>query len=323
MKDLVQLRKIYGSVYLTTLPNGTKIPWKPLSIQEFLEYESLRELNTYPIGCIEDEIFCKCVLDTTLVESIDQLKAGIVSTVVAGIMAHSGPSSVEDLTIFLNFNRIAMQGVIHKLVRTICLAFPSYKPEELYAMDYATFMQRLALAEEKLLDTGLIPERMVFENVVQKQQPVRQRPRVDSKELFERQQKKERIPDINIPRPAPGFSEIRKTVISSNEMREHEAAYTGHERTDKILLENQMLQDTVKVYKDYVKQVQDGKKLVIPTHEERLRAAQARAKANEEKYKKTMAQQAVHNQKAAEEEYQQLLKIREKARARKARKARK
>lgn len=321
MKDLVQLRKIYGSVYLTILPDGTKVPWKPLSVQEFLEYESLRELNAYPIGCLEDEIFKKCVLDSSLVDVMDDLKAGIVSAVAATIMAHSGPQGVEDLTVFMNINRMAMQGIIHKFVRMVCWAFPGYKPEDVYAMDYVTLMQRVALAEEKLLEAGLIGERLTFSVASDQQQSPQQRPRVDSKELFERQQRQRQMP--NIPAPAPGFSGIKQTIITGQEIVEHNAAYTGHEQTDKILLEHKMVEDTAGIYQDYVQQMKDGKKVTIPSHEERLRAAKLRVRQNALKYKEEMAKNAEANKKDQEEELKKLLEIREKARARKNRKRRK
>jgi len=319
MKDLVQLRRIYGSIYLTTLPDGKKVPWKPLSIQEFLEYESLRQIGTYPTGCLEDEIFQKCVLDAALVDEMDNLKAGIVSTVAATIMAHSGPSGAEDLTIFLNMNRMMVQGTIHNLIRTVCLAFPSYKPEDLYAMDYVTLMQRVALAEEKLLETGMIKERITFDTITPQAQP--RRPNVDSKELFDRHQQQQNIPDV--PTPATGFSKVSKTVISGREMAEHEAAYTGHERSDKILLEDKMVKETAEMYPDYLDQMKDGGKVVIPSHEERLRAAKARAKENALKYKEGLAKLTKGQKEADKEELKKLLEIREKARARKARKRRK
>jgi len=320
MLELALLRQIYGSVYATVLPDGRYIPWKPLPLKDYLELEALRAVGTYTQSQLEDEVFRKCVLDELIVDRMDKLKAGTVSAVAATIFANSGPQSVDELGYIFNANRNLVQGVIHQMVSMICQAFPAYTPDDVYNMDYETMMQRAALAEEKLLRMGILNERIVFEQQgvpeeQQQQQQVKQK--IDSKELFERYNKQqEPRPSKPVIQPPP--SGLKQTVISTADMVEADAAYTGHERSDKILRETKMVDETATIYDDYLKQMRDGKKVVIPPHEERLRAAKARAEENKKKYEESLKQRA----QVDANERAKLLEVREKARARKARKRR-
>ena len=307
MKEIIQLRKTYGSVYLTILPDGRKIPWKPLSIKEFLEYESLRELNAYPIGCLEDEIFLKCVLDTTYTNNIDRLRAGLISTIVTNIMSVSGPTQLNELEAAMEGGRAMAQGIFNQFVKYICMAFPGYKPEDIYAMDYSTLMQRLALAEDKLLQSGMLNEKLTFTKPEDKIPKTRPRPKLDSKKLY----------DIYEQSKQP-----QQTIISNKDMQEHsQIAYSGHEKIDKVLLEDKMVKETIQVYPEYLKQIKENNgKFAIPSEEERIRIAKARVIENERKYKEKMKQQAQLQKQQDKKELKQLLAIKEKARAKKAKK---
>lgn len=315
MLELALLRQIYGSVYATVLPDGRYIPWKPLPLKDFLELEALRAVGTYSQSQVEDEVFRKCVLDKLIVDRMDQLKAGTVSAVAATIFANSGPQSIDELNYILDANRSLVQGIIHQMVSMICQAFPAYTPDAVYNMDYETMMQRAALAEDKLLKMGILNERIVFEQQgvePQPQQP-KPKPKLDSKQLFESYNKQQKQPVSKSPPPG-----TKQTIITTADMVEADAAYTGHERSDKILRESKMVDETAGIYKDYLRQMKDGNKVVIPSHEERLRAAKARAEENKKKYEASLKQKADTDA----EERAKLLEIREKARARKARKRR-
>ena len=318
MLELALLRQIYGSVYATVLPDGRYIPWKPLPVKDYLELEALRAVGTYTQSQLEDEVFRKCVLDKLIVDRMEQLKAGTVSAVAATIFASSGPQSIDELNYIFDANRNLVQGIIHQMVSMICQAFPAYTPDKVYDMDYETMMQRAALAEDKLLKTGILNERVVFEQQgVPQQQQQQVQPKLDSKRLFDHYNK-QREPRVSKPVIAPSPSVEKQTVITATDMVESEQAYTGHERSDKILRESKMVDETATVYGDYLQQMRDGKKVVIPPHEERLRAAKARAEENKKKYEESLKQKAQVDAK----ERAKLLEIREKARARKARKRR-
>ncbi len=308
MIELGLLRRLYGSVYVTALPDGRYIPWKPLSVKDFLEFETLRTMGNYTLGQLEDDVFYKCVLDPLVVEQMDQLKAGTVSTVAATILAASSPGSMDELNYSLHVNRELIQGAIHQIVSMVCQAFSGYTPDDVYEMDYATLMQRAALAEDKLLKTGIIPERIFFEQQEISQPPARTE--LDSKQLYNRYEQQQRP----VSKPPP---KSKATVITTGDMLEAEVAYTGHERSDKILREAKMVDETTNIYGSYVEQMKKGEKVVIPSTEERKRAAQARARENEKKYKAALKSKS----KVDDKEWQELLKIREKARARKARNA--
>lgn len=309
MNDLAYLRKIHGdNSYVTVFPDGFTVPWKALSVEDFLKYETLKTTDQYLQEQLEDEIFCKCVQDTYLVQSIDKLKAGTVGTVVATIMAYSGPTTSDELNIALDISRRQVQGAIYQTTGMICQAFQAYKPEEVLAMDFNTFMQRAAMAEDKLQKLGIMKEPLTFENP-QQQTTAQPAPKRDLYESYQQQEK---------PSPTPPPKSTKTTIISKGDMVMSDSTYTGHEKADKTLREQEMVNETTAVYDDYVKQVKEGKELVIPSHEERLRAARARAKANEIAYRKTLQEKKIDNR----GEMQEALKFREKERIRKARKSR-
>jgi len=308
MTDLALLRKIYGSVYVTALPDGRHIPWKLLSIKDYLEIEALRVAGTYTQGQLEDEVFRRCVLDPLIIEKMDQLKAGTVETVAVAILGNSGPQSVDELNYSLHINRSLIQNAMHQMISMTCQAFPGYTPDDLYEMDYETLVQRAALAEDKLLRTGVIPEKVVFEQKERKPQQQR-RTDLDSKQLFDRYEQQRK------PTPQPPS---KTTIITTGDMMEAEAAYTGHERSDKILRETQMVDEAAGIYDDYVRQMKDGEKVIIPSHEERVRAAKARAEENKKKYEATLKGKSETDN----EEWQKLLEVKKKAQVRKARRRR-
>jgi hypothetical protein len=278
MDNLLLTREQHGDVYALNLPDGQTIPWKPLTVGEYLKYERLLQSGRYPPAFIEDEIFCKCVLNTALTNNIDKLKAGLVSTVTTMIMGFSGPQSVDELTNALEHSRVEVSGVLHDMTSFICQAFPAYKPEDLYTMEFESFMLRLAQAERKLLNTGMIEKPLEFSIPGQGPPPpsrgMRPSPpppqRTVSPQDMAREYKKQANPE--------------KTIITKAEMQEHEACYTGHEKEDKILLQHQMAKETTGIYSDYQKQVEEGKKVEIKSVEERVAAAKKRADRNKKAY---------------------------------------
>jgi len=275
MHEKLLLRELYGPVFITVLDNGQRIPWSPLSVGDYLYFEDLFQSGQYPSAFIENEIFKKCVKNPVLVNQIDKLKAGIVSTVVTTIMVNSSPSNLEGMEYQLNLARIKSNAILHDMVNMVCQAYPAYKPEEIYTMDFNTLISRVAIAERKLLNTGILKEPISF--LQKEDEPTKQ------KKVSE-QPKPSVPPPVNMAKEFKKQSEPQQqTIITKADIKEHQTAYTGHEKEDKIILERQMLEDTKNVYGDYLKQMKTGQKVVIKTTEERKAEALARSEENRKK----------------------------------------
>jgi hypothetical protein len=327
MDELLELRRIHGQVFVSKLPTGQNIPWRPLSIHEYIEYDKLLTLGEYPRAFIEDEIFRKCVLSEVLVENLEVLRAGLVQSVVRDIFAYSGPHTIHELEYFLNINRQQAGQVIHQLMSVICQAFPAYKPEDVYAMDYSTFMLRAAQAEEKLLRTGLITEPLTFtapgeEAPVQKAEPAPPPPPKNAEEVQERKkenlreqwriQQAQEIKEHALP-PPPDTTE--QVIIKKADIIEHQGAMSGHDQD--VVHHKNAADETAAIYGDYLEQLKSGGELKIKTPEERMEAAKQREKET----KQQLLEQKNKIVKDMAEERKKLLEIREKERERRRRRA--
>lgn len=337
MEQLLYLRKQYGEVFVTELPSGQIVPWKPLSTGEFLYYNSALIAGRYPRAYLENEVFTKCVLDRVLVDSIDKLKAGVVQVVVESILAFSGPQHPNELNYMLNLKRVEVNDAMHEIVGMICQAFPAYKPDEVYDMDYTTFMQRAALAERKLLRSGFITEPVAFEVVEDqakqvKEQEEHQKRLEQSKNMIDefykqegikvpesakkaREEKRKQVLGPSEPIPSCPPPSTERTIITKSDMIELASFMSGHERD--VVHQIKATDETAKVYGDYLEQLRDGGTLRIKTDEERKAAAQKRMEENKQK----LIEQQKKAAQAAKEELPKLLEVREEARKRKAKKA--
>ena len=94
MHRLYKIRKLYGNTYVTVFPDDFVVPWRPLSIGDFMAYHHAYLRGVIPLSHLEDEIFNKCVVDDAIVAQAPFLKAGIVTTVSQHIWQHSGPRDV-------------------------------------------------------------------------------------------------------------------------------------------------------------------------------------------------------------------------------------
>lgn len=194
MKRLYEVRKEYGGVYVTAFHDGTLVPWKPLPISDYIRYNRDMGRGLIPFARIEDEIFRNCVLDDTLIRQMDFLKAGIVSTVAVNILQYSGPTGIDAFNNDLNMARQLVCGqsakAINELIILLTIAFP-YKPEDIYDMDYETFMSRIALAEAKLMQTGFLKEPITMQSEKknsEKRVPFANLNPEDAKSMWESQQ---------------------------------------------------------------------------------------------------------------------------------------
>ncbi len=152
------LRDKYGEGYLSIIDNDLAISWRPLPIGEYINYESLLQNGEIHSSVLEDEIFQKCVTNKSILQNMDVLPAGTIPIVVQNIMEVSGPLSIQHFNDLLANCRVKAQEPLHHLVPLIIRAFPGYKPEDVYAMPFETFMFRLAQAESLLLQLGVIKE---------------------------------------------------------------------------------------------------------------------------------------------------------------------
>jgi hypothetical protein len=323
MDDLLELRKVHGSVFVSQLPNGQKIPWQPLSIKDYIEYDKTLRSGIYPPAYIENEIFCKCVLSQTYVDNIDKLRAGIVQQVAQDILIYSGPSAIDELDQVLNIHRNEANQILHQLVSVVCQAFPAYKPEDLYAMDYSTFILRVAQSEEKLLRTGLISEPLSFIDKNQEQANPKAPPPPRNAEELKKQKKanlkaqwqEQQAKKVQNVVPPPAANTQEQVIITKADIIEHQSVMSGHEQD--VVRHKQTTDETAAIYGDYLQQIRDGKKLKILTSEERTKVAKER----EAIIKQELLQTKNDILKKMAEERKELLKVREKEKERRKKRA--
>lgn len=289
--NLFEIRQSYGGTYVTVFPDGLTIPWKPLTVGEYVKYTLEYQRGAMLTAIIEDEIFRKCVIDPAIVRNMSYYKAGTITTVVRNIWEYSGASSIDKLNHDADSARGALiaPGVraFHDMVLLISNAFP-YTPEQIYALDYETFMLRFAMAERKLLEMGALKKPLEFEDLSQKkvkrtkkdqqlqellEQNTSHKEKIDAKKLWDEQQvttKKPKRKTAKLDQTLPGenlSTDQRKwwkisPILESpsvhdidfkTESQEQTAfGMTGHEQQDVHIERVKMLQDAEIIYKDVI-----------------------------------------------------------------------
>lgn len=241
----VKHRQTWGDQWLSIFEDK-EIPWRQLSLQEFLTFDALFRSGKYTEAEIEDEVFSLICLDKIYTENIDILPAGAVSSVVAHCMMHSGPASVEQINHDLNIARVETSDFISSAVTLICSVFVAYKPEDLYSLKYPDFMKRLAQAEKRLLELGVIVEPISVLNP----QEAAPKPQKNRKKIVEK------FADLNPPPVQPATSQ---TVITKEQMASRDVS--AHDLTDKALWQHDALQGLEFIYPEYFKLIKEGKKI--------------------------------------------------------------
>jgi hypothetical protein len=289
--ELLRLRHKYGAraTFVTILPDGLEVPWHALTIGEYLQ--NVRKLE--PPEDIEDKVFATGVTSEYLVNNIHEIKAGTIGTIAGNIISASAPSSPEELNLIFNYFRQAINAnVLNQLIILICRAFPGYTPKILSEMMLEEFMYNAALAEAKLLESGIITEPLqLITSAPEPQQPAP--PKSDSRQIRDNwvAQHQTAPPPVQagINRNAPPIpSGARKTVITSRDVVEHKMALTGDEQANFDILQAKMLEETLPIYKDYLEMMKKGVKITpdtIKTVEQRQQEAVERMKENEKKNK--------------------------------------
>lgn len=281
-RSILQIRKGFGRVFATILPEGFIIPWRVLSLQEYFEYHKDIARGVFPIEVFEDEIFRLCVLDEKFIRQMDFLRAGEVTTVVSNIWEASAPADSQQLQHDLEVARMLIRNgsnvILHQLAELVAMAYP-YKPEELYSMNYHQLMDLAAKAESKLLRLGVIqePVSLILNQENQRTERVRERPldKIDAKRLWDQRHKSK--PQIRPPsrtveqlRQEPGLKldEVKtdqkwwkvSPILEAQESHNIDFVATrreadlfgarGWDATDRHHLANEMIKDAQVIYKD-------------------------------------------------------------------------
>jgi hypothetical protein len=150
--------KANGDLFGFELDDGQLIPFKLLNYREYKSLiHSLGSGNPTP-EIIFDYIFNKCVLDTVLVDIIEEQQAGLVQTLGELILSLSGPGDKEFLTSLLDQARACTGTVELQIKATICRVFPGYTMDKLDELTFPKLVQVFAQAERVMLDSGVIEE---------------------------------------------------------------------------------------------------------------------------------------------------------------------
>jgi hypothetical protein len=269
-EKIVGYRKRYGGNWLTHFPdNNLEIPWRQLTIQEFLDYNDLFKSGRYTEVEVEDEVFQLAVLEPIYVDNIDILPAGIISVVVAHILQVSGASSPEQLTEQLNISRYKVQDFMSSAVTLICSVFPAYKPEDVFNLNYDRFMERLAMAEKRLLELGLLKEPLSVLAPEQSAPPQVERPSDKRRrELLEarKAELEKKLGNLNQDLKVPTKSSMKdQFIVGKKDMSSRMDTDTGHDLMDKALWQHDAMQGLEHIYPEYFKLMKEGKKITPDT----------------------------------------------------------
>jgi len=302
MQTPSDLREKYGSVYISELSDGILVPWKALSVKDYIDYANDLQRGFITKETIYLEIFNKCVVDDFIKKNINKQKAGTIETVVDHIIRESGPSNPNDFfNAHLNFARNTVNSnIFHTAVGLICAAFPGYKPEEVYQLEYPDLMVRLAQAELHLLRIGYLEEPLAMAELEgeNKSPP----PKIENsqlKSIFDRQEqekqqleqqaaqrirKNQRKVQEEISPPQKNKTKDGRLVVTKEEMQVRQ---TVGDMDEAPFLEHQMLEEAAEIYKDYLEDVKAGKKVIIKSPEERLKERKMKSKTRQSKLKQT------------------------------------
>lgn len=145
--DLLVEAEQGNRTFRITFPTGERVPFRLLRWGDFNAYQELFVKQIIPKDVLEDTIFRKCCLDPVCIDSMHEMYAGVVTTVVDMIMHLSGPNDVDTFNQDIEIARKMINTINSQVVMVICRAFPAYKPEDILGMPWADILLRLAQAE--------------------------------------------------------------------------------------------------------------------------------------------------------------------------------
>ena len=109
-------------------------------------------IRNYPTlrWALEDDIWEECVIEHTFDTGIDNIPAGVITTVTQLILKFSCSQNTQDANMVLDAARAGLQDAVQQAIIFVCEAFPSYLPEDLEKMSWNQILIRLAQAERIL-----------------------------------------------------------------------------------------------------------------------------------------------------------------------------
>lgn len=140
--------------YITSLPDGTVLHWRPLKWGEYRKLTSTLKLSEGPaIWHLYDAVAGLCVeeWECPIADEWDDVPAGTIEAIGETILQETGFIPTKELVqkqIDAARGRI-QKDYYHTGVAYICAAF-NYKPTEVDEMDIEQFMDHLAMAEVAL-----------------------------------------------------------------------------------------------------------------------------------------------------------------------------
>ena len=149
--NLVEEAKKGSRVLRLEFPDGIRIPFRLLTWKQYTAYWQLMIKGNVIPAVIEQEIFKECVLEYDYIDQINELRAGVISTVATLIMQLSGPVDIKGFNPMLDTCRDHIDTLDSQIIMVICRAFPAYKPEDIEEMPWSKVLMRLAQAERILM----------------------------------------------------------------------------------------------------------------------------------------------------------------------------
>ena len=153
MEDLLKAKAQYGDLYKVVFEDNTTVVFRLLSFKEYEQYHSLYLQGL--IGPSDTSVFDRCKIELSAGKD-DQLRAGVIYTITKIMLQLSGPSTVEDWAVQLEESRKQLYNIVAQVEMIICKAFPAYKPEDIWDMNWRQIVHRLAQAESILLQTKVL-----------------------------------------------------------------------------------------------------------------------------------------------------------------------
>lgn len=152
--ELHEALSSYRELFLFEL-DGNRILFRPLAWQDYKNFAHL--FRSYPelYSDLEDLVWDAAVIEHNLPSSKDYADAGLVGSIAQLVLFHSGigDRSEQDISRMneeLHLARIKTKSVEGQIKRSICEAFPSYRPEELDKLTWSQLMELLAYSESLL-----------------------------------------------------------------------------------------------------------------------------------------------------------------------------
>jgi len=159
--DLLEAKKKHDNLYKVVFADNTIVLFRLLSWKEYEYFHYMYGQNL--IDQQDESLFDQCVLDIKHNPDRDKLRAGVVHTVTNIILSLSGPKSIENWQEALESARKdSVPTLLSQIEMVICRAFPAYKPDDIWNMGWPMIINRLAQAEQLLLQTKQIDKPLRF-----------------------------------------------------------------------------------------------------------------------------------------------------------------